>query len=226
MKFLFKDKSVFKKSSLNISGPLSFKNFARKKYGDNGNNNNEEVVISKDLFIEKKFLVIKNFKYKYWKELGLFYSISGLNVYLAYKVLSRLFTFRIFSSIFWCIPLGVCSIGRTAYAKNREKVIVSMSLFDDGKRIEVITMAGLLIADISQVRDLSSQEKVLYFAKYGKTMKGFYPVAISDEIYLLNSKSQIFNSEVMEAVKKGKYITVVTTGNIRKDQENNTIIDI
>jgi len=150
------------------------------------------------------------------------FGILSANIYCTYKSFKSLIFFRPIRTIFWG---GLAFITFQMYNRTKNSVqyiIQSFFLYEDGKRIEVVSDVNKFITDISEVRKLRENE-IIFFSKIMPGVhKQFYPLIINNQFFLIPKSVEISNLEVFNAITSGKYIKISEENKIH----NKNTIDI
>ena len=215
----------------NLSFHSNFKSYIDDNfYYNNLNKKNfssfSTIKMNKNQFVDGKFCLLKFEKFKSKSELAFYVGINLFNVYAAYFTIKKFLKFQLIRGVLSLLVFLTISKISSSYSINRAVYIVDINLLEDGKRLEINVISEKIIVDISALRELDSLEKEAYAVKFKQSFYlKFYPIIINNQLYLINTKSNIYNKEIFDEIKKGKYISIEDDDN-KNSKDKETIIDI
>lgn len=192
----------------------------RKGKFNNIENNSENKEAESDWITLSEPIIFKDNKFNVLIMKTEFERADKISKYFIINPLILFFSYFSYLSIIKqkFLQLMLNSIGLTFFIQIRiaakifkKKLIFEINLMESGKEIEIKTLDGeILKFDIKDVRNSSEDfsiknEKFLKIALKNDKHYGNF-ISLKNEIYIIPKSSSIFNTEIFEAIKNGKYI--------------------
>lgn len=215
--------SSLRKSNLFIKSFSFFttNNEKNEKSSSLSNSHQSIILLSKNLFINGEYQIVTTKRFsKSAYSLTLYGILYPLIVYSGVKVVYKLLALKIFGTCFYVLIFLGLNMMKSNLVQRSAHFVTELNLLDDGKRLKIVTMSKSFIVDISNIRLLKDEEKLAYEAYYAERLKNFIPFIINNSMYLLHSKAEVLNKEVLKNVSMGNYIQ------ISSNDENDETIDV
>ena len=145
---------------------------------------------------------------------GLVVCCSGSGYYLC----THLYNLHIFKSILWAIPTAFLLRLIRGITDNKKLLITTISLLDDGKKVEIETVSGKYILPIGEMRLPTEEETGTIHRLLPNVNQNYYVVIIGQSNYLIPKEAGNRDREILNAIINGKYIDL-TDGDKKIDKE-------
>jgi hypothetical protein len=167
------------------------------------------------IFKENKYLLIQSNFNSTMNNIVQYCGLLPATVISAYKLIKSIMGYRIFSSLIWGGIFLLSTRLIVGFTQNKYFMIEKMNLKEDGKSIEIITMADKFIADISDIRKITPDEALDIAVLLGGN--DFVPIVIKDEVFIVSRNASVFNQALFVAISNGNYIKLTNEKKVGKD---------
>ncbi len=194
----------------------SFFNFS-KKSDPKENYLEDEDIRDIEFYIPKEALVFKNQKCiialanseqrNFVKKVSI--ANNCLNGLFGYKVISSIYYSSIIKTLFYLIPFAIFIYSSFAIKINKMLLIQSISLYEDGKTLEIEVINDKFKVKIGKLKILNKENGLELNSLINLfVFKDYFPLKIKGKPYLLPKKLDINNREILGAIVNGQYISL------------------
>ena len=136
-------------------------------------------------------------------------SLAVLNTIFGYKFISHIYYYHPIKAILWGIPFGLCIKLMIGLSGNKQLIIHSIYLLEDGKHLEIEVLKKTFKIKIGEMRIINLHEGKQLMANFSNSLyNDYFPVIINQIVYLLPRNLSINNKDILSAVMSGKYINL------------------
>lgn len=134
----------------------------------------------------------------------------GLSTLSLYQSIKSGFHLKLIPSVFFFSSFLYISKLIIGHKANKNHYITSISLYDNGNKVQVVFNKSSLPKDIDikLFRQFNTSERNFYktLPLFKHNTQTYYPVIIDDRLFLLRKSIKVLNKELLNAVLRGKYI--------------------
>ena len=146
------------------------------------------------------------------------YIILPVMILTGYKCVKSIVLFRPVRSILWGAGFLMALRVFRGINHNKYYFVYQVNLLEDGKSIELMGESGPKVADIADIRKLTTEESIYLSQVFPDAYVVYIPVVVDDNFYLIFKNSKVNDPDLLKATFQNKYIKVKQDNIINKDE--------